>query len=76
MGTTLNSNTVTHTHTTYLTLQSRSLHQSPHARPLALTEDDCEALIVEGESEEGERVSAELDSDASFESTMYEDNDE
>lgn len=57
--------------------QKEALHRSPHPTPLGLTKEDCDEVVLEeGDSEEGEGASAELDSDASFESTMYEDDEE
>ena len=62
--------------TVFVSSQKESLHRSPHSTPLGLTKEDCEAVLEEGEEgEEGEADSAELESDASFESTMYEDDD-
>lgn len=57
--------------------QKEDLGRSPHPTPFGLTKEDCEVILEEGESEEGEEASAELDSDASFDSgsTMYEEDE-
>lgn len=56
--------------------QKESLHLSPHPTPLGLTKDDCELLEDEESEEEGDGASADIDSNASLDSTMYEDAEE
>lgn len=71
-------NTHTQTDANYSLLpQKEDLSRSPHPTPFGLTKEDCEVILEEGESEEGEVASAELDSDASFDSgtTMYEEDE-
>lgn len=56
-----------------LCTQKDALHQSPYSAPLGLAKEDCEVRMEEGESEEGEGDSGDLESEASFASTMYDD---
>lgn len=54
-------------------MQKDALHKSPYSAPLGLAKEDCEVRMEEGESEEGEGDSGDLGSEASFGSTMYDD---
>ena len=58
-------------------IQKEALHLSPHPTPLGLTKFDCE-LLEDAESEEGDEASADIDSNASLDTTgsMYEDAEE
>ena len=60
-----------------LSPQKESLHRSPYPTPLGLTKEDCAVLLEEESEEVEEGGSAELDSEASFGSTAWgEDNEE